>query len=68
MDTTKREARDLLQTNDAGLAKFFGITPGAVSQWRDDDPLPRERQWQIRAMRPDLFPAPTQAGEVADAA
>lgn len=58
MDITKRIARERLGINDAGLSRFFDVTPGAVSQWGEDDPLPSERQWQARAKRPDLFPVP----------
>ncbi|MFK3846636.1 hypothetical protein [Stenotrophomonas sp. NPDC078853] len=56
MELTKRSLRDCLGTNDAGLAKFFNVTPSAVCQWADDDPLPEARQWQAKATRPDLFP------------
>lgn len=55
MSITKRSAREALGTNDAGLAAFFQITPGAVSQWPDDDPLPELRDAQLRLRRPDLF-------------
>lgn len=44
MQYTKRTARELLRTNDYGLARFFGITTGAVSQWPEDVPLPPSRQ------------------------
>lgn len=54
MDLTKRSLRDALATNDAGLAKFFNVTPSAVSQWADNEPLPPARQWQVKALRPDL--------------
>ncbi len=54
MEITKRALRDALATNDAGLAKFFNVTPSAVSQWADDELLPRARQWQVKALRPDL--------------
>ena len=66
MDTliTKRQARDSLGVNDAGLSRFFKVTHSAVSQWADDDPLPDARQWQLRAQRPDLFPLPS--GDVQD--
>lgn len=52
---TKRTARELLGVNDAGLADFFNVTPGAISQWSEDEPLPKGRQWELRARRPDLF-------------
>ena len=54
MEITKRALRDALATNDAGLAKFFNVTPSAVSQWADDELLPAARQWQVKALRPDL--------------
>lgn len=44
---------------DTELAQFFGTTKQAVGQWGDDDkPIPEGRQWQARALRPDLFQAP----------
>ena len=42
----------------AGLAAFFEITPGAVSQWGDDDLLPELRRTQLQLRRPDLFLQP----------
>lgn len=45
---------------DSELARFFGITQGALAQWGEDDPIPQQREWQARALRPDLFPAPKQ--------
>lgn len=57
---TRRSAREALGTNDAGLARFFGVSPSAVSQWGEDDPLPIARQWQARAKRPDIFGPPGQ--------
>jgi|DEB19_MinimDraft_2_1074335.scaffolds.fasta_scaffold07739_4 DNA-binding transcriptional regulator YiaG len=55
MNITKRTARERLDVNDAGLAAFFNITPSAVSQWGDDEPLPTPRQWELMARKPDLF-------------
>lgn len=61
MEITKRQARDALGfTFDRQLAELFNIGKGAVSAWREDDPLPDARQWQLRALRPDLFPTPAQ--------
>lgn len=60
MDITKRIIREALNTNDAGVAKFFGITAGAVSQWADDEPLPELRQLQFRARKPEYSPAPSK--------
>lgn len=58
MNITKRLLREAIGGRDADVARFLGVTPGAVSQWADDDPLPDGRQWQARALRPDLFPVP----------
>ena len=75
MNITKRQVREAVGKRDADVARFFGITPGAVAQWPDDEPLPEGRQWQARALRPDLFPtsdvfgpAPSREGGAADAA
>lgn len=62
MKITKRIARERLKVNDAGLAAFFDVTAGAVSQWRDDDPLPELRHTQLMLRRADLFP-PAEFGE-----
>lgn len=60
MDMTKRAVKEALELDtDADLARFFGIGRWAVGQWPDDEPIPEGRQWQLRAQRPDLFPAPT---------
>ncbi len=55
MNMTKRAVREALGGKDADVARFFGVTAGAVSQWPDDELLPEGRQWQARALRPDLF-------------
>jgi len=69
MDTTKRQAKALLTIKrDVDLARLLGTTKQAVSRWQEDEALPDARQWQLRAMRPDLFPAPAPKGEAADAA
>ena len=63
MNMTKREVRDALGfTMDKELADFFGVGKAAVSQWGEDEPLPEVRQWQARALRPDLFPQRRRAG------
>lgn len=36
------------------VCELFGITSGAVSQWRTDG-IPDARMFSIRLMRPDLF-------------
>jgi hypothetical protein len=56
MELTKREVKSRLGFDtDADLARFFGIGRWAVGQWADDQPIPEGRQWQVRALRPDLF-------------
>ena len=66
MDTqlTKRQVRALLRTpgtdtdaTDADIARFFDIKHAAVWQWPEDAPIPKGRQWELRARRPDLFPS-----------
>jgi len=53
-------------TLDKELAEFFGVGKAAVSNWQEDEPLPEVRQWQAKALRPDVFgPAPAQQGEAA---
>lgn len=38
------------------VAETFGITTGAVSQWRTDkEGIPDARMFSIKLMRPDLF-------------
>lgn len=56
MDMTKRAVREALGfALDRQLAEFFGVGKAAVSNWADDEALPEVRQWQARALRPDLF-------------
>jgi hypothetical protein len=59
MTITKRTAKEALgiQT-DADLARVLRIKRQALTKVADNDPLPEGRQWQLRAIRPDLFPAP----------
>lgn len=53
---TKAEVRAALGfTLDKELAEFFGVGKAAVSNWDEDKPLPEVRQWQARALRPDVF-------------
>jgi len=72
MDMTKQAVKAALGLHkDTELARFFGTTKQAVGQWAEDEPLPEGRQWQARALRPDVFgPAPedSQQGGKADAA
>ncbi|MCU1065416.1 hypothetical protein [Stenotrophomonas maltophilia] len=60
----KRQVRTRLgfQT-DAELARFFGISRSAVSQWPKDFPIPALRQYILHQRYPNLFPA-TAAAEV----
>jgi hypothetical protein len=62
MDITKAEAKARLgiQT-DVALGRLLGISGKAVSQWPEADPIPEGRQWQLRALRPDLWPVPEAA-------
>lgn len=67
MNITKRAVREALSGKDADVARFFGVTAGAVSQWADEEPLPEGRQWQAVALRPDLFgPASDPTGKDSD--
>lgn len=59
MTITKRSAKQLLGLpTDAALARLLKISRQALRPLEQDDPLPEGRQWQLRAMRPDLFPLP----------
>lgn len=64
MDMTKQAVKAALGfQKDTELATFFQTTKQAVGNWPDDKPLPEGRQWQARALRPDLFgPAPEKGG------
>ena len=56
MNMTKRQIREALgYRRDVQLAAFFGVTRAAVSAWPEDKPIPEGRQWQARALRPDVF-------------
>ncbi len=53
---TKRALREALGfSRDTQLADFFDTSKQAVSAWEDEKPIPEGRQWQARALRPDLF-------------
>lgn len=59
MRMTKREVKAALGIKtDAALGRFFDIGRGAIGLWKDDEPIPEPRQWQLRALRPDLFETP----------
>jgi len=53
---TKAQARRALGVStDHQLAEKLGISHQAVSSWGgDDDPIPRQRDWQIRALKADM--------------
>ncbi len=57
MEMTKRSVKASLGfKKDIELARFLGISKQAVGQIAEDDPLPEGRQWQVCALRPDVFP------------
>jgi hypothetical protein len=65
MTITKRLLKELLGfETDVEVAAFFGTTKQAVNAWGVDEPLPSGRQWQARALRPDVF-GPPPAEQVA---
>ncbi|MHC1652381.1 hypothetical protein ACODUL_03655 [Stenotrophomonas maltophilia] len=54
----KRQVRTRLGfRTDAELARFFGISRSAVSQWPRDFPIPPLRQYMLQQRYPNLFPA-----------
>lgn len=56
MDMTKAAVKAALKIEtDAGLAALLGIGRWAVGQWPADKAIPEARQWQLRAMHPELF-------------
>lgn len=56
MIITKALAKERLGlSTDVELAKFFDCTKAAVGFWPDHGPLPKPRQWELIARRPDLF-------------
>ena len=56
MNMTKPEVRKALGLEtDSQLADKLGVTRSAISQWPDDAPIPMPRQWQLKAMHPDIF-------------
>lgn len=59
MNMTKRQIREALGcTLDKELAEFFGLGKAAISAWGEDETIPEGRQWQARALRPDVIPEP----------
>lgn len=56
MDMTKASVKNALGFGrDSELARFFNIRRQAVYQWKDDEPIPALRQYELREKRPDLF-------------
>lgn len=60
MDMTKTAVRKALGMTDSRLANYLGVTRSAICQWPDDEPIPMPRQWQLKALRPDLFQAQSE--------
>lgn len=55
---SKRQVRTRLGfSTDAELARLFGISRSAVSQWPGDVPIPALRRYMLQQRYPDLFPA-----------
>lgn len=54
---TKEELFKLVNGGPSAVAKIFGITPSAVTQWPDQ--IPEARLFELKGRRPDLFPAGT---------
>lgn len=53
---TKRQLRAVLEAQtDTALASFFGISPSAVSQWSEEEPIPERRMLQLAVRRPELL-------------
>jgi hypothetical protein len=38
-------------------ARFFGIKPPSIAEWKAKNKIPEGRIWQLRHLRPDLFGA-----------
>lgn len=56
MDMTKASVKTALgMKTDADLARFFSITRAAANLWKDNQPIPALRQYELREKRPDLF-------------
>lgn len=57
MVITKASAKKALGIeSDVDFARYLRTTKQAVCRYGEDEPLPDGRQWQLRALRPDLFP------------
>jgi DNA-binding transcriptional regulator YdaS (Cro superfamily) len=57
---TKEQATKLAGSQSE-LARIFGISRAAVSQWRQ---MPHGRVWQLRAIRPEWFAIKTTTFDV----
>lgn len=58
MNMTKAQARAALGFRfDTELADFFGISKQALSQRKDDEPIPDAWCWRGHKSRPDVFTA-----------
>jgi hypothetical protein len=63
---TKRQVKFALRCDtDADLARIFDIGRWAVGQWEEDKPIPDQRQWELRARFPTLFPLPDSSQQAA---
>lgn len=61
---TKERALQAFGGSQAELARALKIKPQAVQQWPDGEPIPELRQWQLCALRPDIFgKAPTTSAK-----
>lgn len=69
---TKRQLRTALQgadlpaLSDADLARWFQVSQSAVSQWDEDQPIPRLRALEVALRRPDIFGASGSMPEAAN--
>jgi hypothetical protein len=49
MDMTKPSVKESLGIkSDAALARYFGCSRSAVTQWGDEKPIPTLRQYELR--------------------
>ena len=68
MTLTKCAAKSALGfEKDTQFADFLATSKQNVNRWGEDEPLPESRQWQLMALRPDLF-SPPPANDVASSA
>lgn len=56
---TKEHALAAYGNVGSDLAKALGITPSAVYQWKDGEPIPNEQALKLRyVLKPELFGDP----------